>query len=89
MVAGLKNNNVHAKNLSSGFVPSYRTRLLLGRPLYMQKVKFYRMGVFFCLHLGFSKTIIIREILSHILNSFQVYYIRQYTLFYFVNELNT
>ena len=35
MVTGLKNNYVHAKNLSSSVVPSYRTRLLLGRPLYI------------------------------------------------------
>ena len=42
MVAGLKNNNVHAKNLNSSVVPSYRTRLLLGRPLYNQHVCFVR-----------------------------------------------
>ena len=35
MVAGLKINNVHAKNLSSSVVPSFQTRLCLERPLYI------------------------------------------------------
>ena len=30
----MKNNNVNAKNLSSSVVPSFRTGLLLGCPLY-------------------------------------------------------